>query len=196
MAEFGPALLIVLIALFFPTIDLLSLCTSYAMCMVLNYNQVHEAALINYTDAINPSGAIVKTIPDQWLNGMGKFVKINGSPETTISYTPGAGNQTEGQDQTVNVQTTVSCSPFLPLPLPVSNIPGVNGPMTFTIASSCTMENPDYAGPATIIGIADDDTKTQVTIKPIHPTIGGEDDDQKTEVTGFFGCSRRPGMLP
>jgi hypothetical protein len=187
MAEFGPALMVLLIALFFPMVDLLGVGTSYGVCMVLNYNQAHEAALINYTDALNPSGPIIKNIPDQWLNGMGRFVKINGSPQTAISYSPGADSKLPGQDQTVLVRTTVTCSPFLPIPLPVLNVPGLNGPMTFTVSSTCNMENPDYAGPAVAIAMSDDDNKTQVNLHPTTIATTVQDIDNKTQVTGFWG---------
>lgn len=189
LAEFGPALMVLLIALFFPMVDLLGVGTSYATCMVLNFNQAHEAALIKYTDALNPSGPIIKGIPDQWLNGMGRLVKISGSPKTAISYSPGADSKQVGQDQTVLVQTTVTCNPFLPIPLPVFNVPGLNGPMTFTVSSTCNMENPDDAGPATAIAIAmsDDDNKTQVNLHQTTVATTVVDTDDKTRVVGFWG---------
>lgn len=194
IAEFGPALMVLLLALFFPMIDLLSLGTSYALCMVLNYNQVHEASLIPYTDAISPSGAIVKGIPDQWLNGMGKFVKTVGRPDTAISYR-GSDDPKAGSDKTVIVQTTVQCNPFLPLPLPMVNIPGVNGPMTFTIVSERAMEEPDNGpdGPM----IADTDEKGTVgSLSGLGgttgPAVDPTDDKGTVDLGGFRGCHRFP----
>lgn len=149
ISEFGPALGILLIAIFFPLVDLLSVAVSYGLCLVLNNNQVHEASLLPYQDASNPNGAVMKGIPEVWGNGMGHFVKKVGPVITTVSYRAGQVSNDSGAskitDRIVKVTTRVICSPFLPIPLPVSNVPGLNGPMTFTVAGERPMENPDFA---------------------------------------------------
>jgi len=149
MSEFGPALGVLLIAIFFPLIDLLSVCVSYGLVVVLNNNQVHEASLLPYTDAGNPTGAVMKGIPDTWSNGMGHFVKKEGNVVTQVGYRVGQKSSDSGNkdiiDRIVRVTTTVKCSPFLPIPLPVANVPGLNGPMLFTVSSERPMENPDFA---------------------------------------------------
>lgn len=144
IAEFGPAIGVVLICFFFPVVNLLSLAIDYGMVMVLNINQVHEASLIPQADACDAGGAVCKNIPDQWLNGMGRFVKISGYPETKVTYRQGETDPNQETDWTVTVQTTVVCTPFLPVPLPCLNIPGLNGPVTFTISADRPVENPDY----------------------------------------------------
>ncbi|HMO19707.1 MAG TPA: hypothetical protein PKC98_01925, partial [Candidatus Melainabacteria bacterium] len=130
-----------------PLVNMLSLAVSYGLCVVLNYNQVHEASLIPSADATSPTGIVRKLIPDQWLSGMGKFTNLSGYPSTNVSYKNGVttGSETE---KIVAVQTTVNCNPFLTIPLPVANVPGINGPMAFTVYSERPMENPDYAGVA------------------------------------------------
>jgi len=149
IAEFGPALGVLLIAIFFPLLDLLCVCVSYGLVVVLNNNQVHEASLLPYTDAGNPSGTVMKGIPDSWSNGMGHFVKKDGEVQTQVGYRAGQKSSDSGNnaitDRVVRVTTTVKCSPFLPIPLPVANIPGLNGPMTFTVSAERQMENPDFA---------------------------------------------------
>lgn len=140
LAEFPAAIFILLLLFFFPLIDLLSVGASYSMCWVLNNNQTREACLDPWTEAMNPAGPVQKNIPDQWLRGMGAFVKVEGYPKTNIIY----GTAPSG-DKTVKVTTTVTCNPFLTIPLPIVNVPGLNGPVTFTIASQRQMENPDYA---------------------------------------------------
>ncbi|MBZ0185617.1 MAG: hypothetical protein K8F91_05135 [Candidatus Obscuribacterales bacterium] len=141
MAEFPVVMGVLLLLFFFPLIDLISIGVSYGLCGVLNSNQAREASLIRFTEATDANGLIRKGLPDQWLNGMGKFVKIQGYPDTQVGYRDG-----EAGDKIVQVATTVTCNPFLPIPFPIVNIPGLNGPMTFTIASERPMENPDYAG--------------------------------------------------
>ncbi|MDP3506989.1 MAG: hypothetical protein Q8T09_03290, partial [Candidatus Melainabacteria bacterium] len=147
MVEFGPALIILLICIFFPLVDMLAVALAYCNGQVLNSNQVHEASLVDWHEAVSPNGTVCKGIPDQWLNGMGKFVKVSSPPSTLISYRDGEST-TGVTDKIVSVTTTLACTPFLSIPLPVFNIPGLNGPMVFSITSERPMENPDYAGPS------------------------------------------------
>lgn len=125
---------------------------------------------------------------------MGKFVKTVGRPDTAISYR-GSDDPKAGSDKTVIVQTTVQCNPFLPLPLPVVNIPGVNGPMTFTIVSERAMEEPDNGpdGPM----IADTDEKGTVgSLSGLGgttgPAVDPTDDKGTVDLGGFRGCHRFP----
>jgi len=143
IAEFGPALGIILICFFFPTIDMLAVGMSYGFVMVLNNNQVHESSLVPASNAADPSGMVKKGIPDQWKAGMGHFVNMTGSPVTDITYRDGTTEGDGVKNATVTVKTTVVCNPFLPIPLPFANVPGLNGPMTFAIQSERPMENPD-----------------------------------------------------
>ena len=46
----------------------------------------------------------------------------------------------------MTVQTTVVCSPFLPIPIPGLTIPGLNSPVTIWIGTKRAMEDPDNAG--------------------------------------------------
>jgi hypothetical protein len=145
IVEFAPALSILLICFFFPLLDMLAVLVSYGLCMVLNYNQVHEASLLQKIDAENPAGVVRKGIPDQWLAGMGHLVKVQGYPQTEIFYRDGQTGPDKVTDRIVMVRTTVVGSPFLTIPLPVLNVPGLNGPMTIQLSSERQMENPDYA---------------------------------------------------
>lgn len=118
---------------------MLGMGVSYGLCMVLNFNQCHEAALIERANAEDPNGPVKKGIPDVWGSGMGKFVKLSAPPTTQLFYRDGANS-----DKIVTVKTTFQCSPFLPIPLWVS-VPALNAPMTFELFSEQPMENPDYA---------------------------------------------------
>jgi hypothetical protein len=144
IAEFGPALGILLICFFFPLLNMLVLGVSYCLCMVLNYNQAHEASLVHMNDAVTLNGPVCKDITDKWLAGMGKFVRTEGYPQTIVSYRDGqtTGNVT---DRIAVVQTSVVCQPTLSIPLFGANVPGLNAPMSFSISSESTMENPDNA---------------------------------------------------
>lgn len=148
IAEFGPAVFVLIIAIFFPLCDLISIGVSYTMLMVLNYNQVHEAALIDSSDALDPSGSVKKGIPDTWRNGMGHFVNMSGSPITEVTYRDGqqeAGGGGSGVlDKIVRVRTTVTCNPFLSIPFFV-NVPGINAPFPLVVFQERPLENPDHA---------------------------------------------------
>lgn len=145
IAEFGPALIVLLIFFFFPLVDLLAVGLSFGICTVLNTNQLHEASLDKYQDAADPNGTVMRTIPTVWAKGLGRFVRVSGTPRTVIGYRDGDKNSDDQVDKVVRVETTVVCHPFVPLPIPVANIPGLNGPYTVTITAEKTMENPDYA---------------------------------------------------
>ena len=143
IAEFGPALWILLICIFFPLVDILSMGVSYGLCVVLNTNQVKEAALLPWSDATDPSGTVMKKIPEMWESGMGHFVKMSGQPLTLVAYRTGQTGTDQITDKIVGVRTTISCSPFLSIPVPFVSCPGLNAPMVFQITSEKPMENPD-----------------------------------------------------
>ena len=147
ITEFGPAIWILIICIFLPMINMLALALDYGLCMVLNHNQVHEAALLPSFDANKPNGAVKKSVPDLWLSGMGKFARVSSYPSTKISYRSGQNivGVSNASDKFVRVETTVVCNPILKIPVPVINVPGLNGPANFTIISERPMENPDYA---------------------------------------------------
>ncbi len=148
IAEFGPAMLVLLICIFFPLCDLISIGVSYCMVMVLNYNQIQEASLVDHTQAEDASGSVKKGIPDVWRGGMGHFVNMSGDPVTDVTYRlgqveVGAGANGE-QDKIVRVKTTVTCNPFLSIPFFV-NVPGINAPFPLVVFQERQMENPDNA---------------------------------------------------
>jgi hypothetical protein len=148
ITEFGPAIGLLLLFFFLPLVDMLSMCVAYGCCMLLNNMQVHEASLIPWADAENADGPVRKNIPIQWkTSGFGQYVKVVGDVQSVVDYRHGESVSDGVTDKIVSVKTTVTCSPFLPIPLPIVNAPGLNGPMTFTIFSERPMENPDYGKP-------------------------------------------------
>ncbi len=148
LAEFGPALLVLVLLIFFPVLDLLSVCFDYGVVALLNYNQVHEASLLPAEKASDPSGPVKKEIPDAWRHtGLAQFVKVSGTPETNISYRNGQSNGDSTTEKIVIVNTTVVCEPLIFLPIPVAKVPGLNAPMKLSATSERQMENPDNALP-------------------------------------------------
>jgi len=153
VAEFAPAMWLLIVVIFFPLLDLMAMGVKYGCVIVLNYNQTHEASLIasgtNTGQADDPSGPIKKIIPTQWLTmGFGKFCGVVGPIQTDIYYRAGTSASdgvTNVTDKVVRVQTTLTCYPLLTIPMPVVNVPGLNAPMQFTVGSEKMMENPDNA---------------------------------------------------
>jgi len=148
IAEFGPGMWVLVLCIFFPLVDILSVCLAYCTVMVLNYNQVNQASLIKASDAASPNGEVKKGIPDVWRSGMGKFVNMSGSPQTDVAYRNGqketGTGATDAEDVIVIVKTTVNCNPFLPIPFFVG-IPGINAQFPLVVAQERQMENPDYS---------------------------------------------------
>jgi hypothetical protein len=147
IAEFGPALFVLLLLMFFPVLDLLSVCFDYGVVALLNYNQTHEASLLPSEKANDPNGPVKKDIPEAWQHtGLATFVKVVGSPKTTISYRDGQSNGST-TEKIVIVNTTVVCAPLIFLPIPVVKVPGLNAAMNLSPTSERPMENADNALP-------------------------------------------------
>jgi hypothetical protein len=148
IAEFGPAMMLLLLLMFFPFLDLLAVCFDYGVVALLNYNQTHEASLLPAEKANDPKGPVKKDIPDAWQHtGLATFVKVVGAPNTTISYRNGQSNGDNTTEKIVIVNTTVVCSPLVFLPIPFVTAPGLNAPMKLSPTSERPMENPDNALP-------------------------------------------------
>lgn len=147
LAEFAPAIFVLLLVIFFPVLDLISICFNYGIVMVLNSTQTNEASLLSSDKALAPNGPIKKAIPDEWLKmGLGKFVKVVGYPETDVSYRNGQDNGDSTTEKLVVVSTTVRCLPFVFIPIPIAKIPGLNSPVSLNAKSERPMEDPDNAG--------------------------------------------------
>jgi hypothetical protein len=148
LAEFGPALFILLLLFFFPVLDLVSICFAYGVVKVLNNNQVHEASLVPAEQAQDPNGMVKKGIPAQWHDsGLGKFVNVAGRPVTEISYRDGiSGGDASSTSKYVMVKTTVVCNPAVFVPFPIVKVPALNSPVPLHIESERPMENPENAG--------------------------------------------------
>lgn len=147
MAEFGPALFVLLILFFFPLLDLVSICFAYGVVKVLNNNQVHEASLVAADQAQDANGLVKKGIPDQWQqSGLGKFVNVDGRIATEVSYRDGVSGGGGATAKFVIVKTTVVCNPLVFVPFPIVKVPALNSPVPLDIVSERPMEDPDNAG--------------------------------------------------
>jgi hypothetical protein len=137
LAEFGPALGILLLSVFFPLLDLIMVGFAYCQCMTLNSLQLQKAAELPAAAAQAPNGAVFQALPDAWQHtGLGAFVKLTEPPTTAIAY-----QDARGRDRYVIVSTTFSVSPFLNIPI-IPGIPALSAPATFTISGKRVVEDP------------------------------------------------------
>lgn len=145
IADFAPALFVLLVVIMFPLMDLLAVAVVYNCGSVLNGSQTREAALEPFAEARdNPNGFVQKGIVDQWAQGgLGRFCKLQAPPQTTVTYKDGLAG-----DKIVVVTTNITASPFLNIGIPfLPAVPGLNAPVTFTYSSEHIVENPENAPP-------------------------------------------------
>jgi hypothetical protein len=146
LAEFGPALWILMIGFFGPMVDVMSIAIIYGSGFTLNNLQAQQAAYSRYSEVAAKTDAVKK----QWKDtGLGKFCNLTTDPETKITLVkgqaiPGQEKAENNQDYLVQVTTTVTCRPFLTIPVG-GPIPGLSAPMQFTFVSERVLENPDDA---------------------------------------------------
>ncbi len=139
MAEFAPALFILIFFALFPVIDLIGVGLSYCACMSLNDVQLREATRTPKSLATKPDGDVMFNIPNNWrptvLGGAGGVVEM---PLTQVTYTPGKGSIY------VSVATTCTIRPALTIPF-FPGVPGMGAPFVTTITHTRMLENPAYA---------------------------------------------------
>lgn len=139
IAEFGPALFILMFFALFPAIDLIGIGMSYLSCVALNDLQVREAAKVPKSQATDPKGAVLLGIPESWrptvLGGLGRTID---PPLTEVTYIKGKTLFY------VNVATTCTVHPMLTIPF-FPKVPGLGAPFVTTINHSRLLENPVFA---------------------------------------------------
>jgi hypothetical protein len=143
IAELGPALGFLFIGIFFPLVDLVNIGFIYASGFTLNNLQTRQGALLPKSEATDPTGAVMFTIPQDWKNsGIGKFVKMIGDPQTKVTYITGIPESSGVQDMSVVVSTTITVQPFVNAQF-IPDVPGLTAPFTFNFTSQAVLENPD-----------------------------------------------------
>lgn len=147
MADVAPALFVLMFFFVLPIINLMGLGLTYGACAVLNDLQGHEAALSSPSQAQDPSGAVQKTIVQNWrASGLGIFLNPNCSPVTAVSYKPGMQNAEGKPNLYVTVTTTISCKPVLTVPF-FDEIPGLGAPVNLIVSNERLVENSTTVAP-------------------------------------------------
>ncbi|MDR3613444.1 MAG: hypothetical protein P4L53_07750 [Candidatus Obscuribacterales bacterium] len=155
IAEFGPALILILIVFLFPMIDLIYLGIAYASGWYCNHLVIREVACHNPCDNA-AMGLAINTATNAWgASGLSNFI---GNPNVTnvvtfiqVSKPVAGGSETIGGTITYpsavplptqtgttatytgycTVTTTMSIKPFVSLPW-IGDVPGINAPISFT----------------------------------------------------------------
>jgi hypothetical protein len=139
IAEFGPALCILLLCLFFPLLDMVVLGIQYCACAQLVSLQAQKAAQVPKTESTCSHGPVCGPLVDGWMNtGIGQFVRPLEKPKTQVFF-----NKLDEREENVTVSTTFQVPPFLFIPV-CPGVPGLGAPATFTISTQRLLEDPEH----------------------------------------------------
>ncbi len=136
MTELGPALLILLVAIFFPLLNLSTIGLTYFCCGTLTDLQANKAALLPASLATSDTGPVKKSVVDAWkATGLGAFANLAQPPITTVSYTM------IGTTPYAEVSTQFAANPLMTVPF-IPGVPGISAPVQFTFTSKRVVEDP------------------------------------------------------
>jgi hypothetical protein len=131
ITEMGPALFILIFVGVFPLLDLIFAGSAYCACVLLNNLELREASRIPASQLDNS----MTQVAQNWkTSGIGQFAGILGDPQTQYDYSTVRidGSATAGNEVYVNVATTVTLRPFMPIPF-LNSIPVLGAPVTYII---------------------------------------------------------------
>ncbi len=153
IAEFGPAIFIFVMVVFFPFLNMVGMAISYADCLYLDTLLLRQAALENVLvldTSTNPAtlqpdlacstdaNGALNTIIKNWQQmGLGQFASTSTMPKQTCYI-----DLTEGTAKVkfIHLDLLVQCKPFLQIPF-FLQVPGINQPVTFKFSGRSVIEN-------------------------------------------------------
>ncbi|MBI2812118.1 MAG: hypothetical protein HYX67_14980 [Candidatus Melainabacteria bacterium] len=141
ISETGPALFVLLVMIFFPLLDVLAMGLQFCCSWYLNHEATHELAVSKFADWNTALDQIKQKFDN---TGVPKFAHMVGGQHTFTSI---PADVATGLPAQVNNKTSVTCKPFLNIPLffPVA---GVNQDITFSFTTVATWETYDKTDPA------------------------------------------------
>jgi hypothetical protein len=135
VAEFGPALFVLFLLLFFPLLNLLGILTTYGCGWYFNFHETREMACRRHSDVRGLNGKSVHEEEfDRWkTTGFYAFMGGDNGPriESQVDY--------DDAKTTLTNTSTVTAQPFLKMPM-FAGVPGLGAPYTFTIATTRRQE--------------------------------------------------------
>lgn len=139
IAEFGPALFLFIIIIFFPMLDMLGLLASYCMGYYCNFMACRELAVRKQAEA----GAVITDVNAAlFQSGIVQFLGMK-THDDSASGSAGSADLSHkadfiaganGMQPMVQCTTYVRATPFLSIPF-WGSCPGLNAPMDFQIIS-------------------------------------------------------------
>jgi len=138
ITEFGPALFIFFIVIFFPLMDVLALSANYMGGWYFNYECAKQVSRVTQADG----QAALSEMDNNFIgSGIGKFLGFKQSniqhqltyiaAQTATAANPGSGQAAiNAMPPQVQVTTTLKVRPFLYIPFPVK-VPGLNDDVPF-----------------------------------------------------------------
>lgn len=133
ITEFGPALFLFIIIIFFPMLDFLGLCAAYCAGWYCNFMACRELSVRKKDEGLNGT-VFTEVNGNLFTSGLVHFIGIKTEADLvhTASYPDPA---TTGQQPEVVCTTNIKATPFITIPF-WGNVPGLNAPMDFVIVSS------------------------------------------------------------
>jgi hypothetical protein len=142
ISEFGPALFLLLVIVFFPMLDLLGMAAAYVMSGIYHSYMIRELSLSAPPSAapdpaIQTQAAAKTKITSDFQNT--SFFRFLGMKPgdlvcSNVTYIPNATNPL-----LVQCTTSATMTPFISIPW-WGAIPGLNAPFTFTMTSQRPQE--------------------------------------------------------
>jgi hypothetical protein len=130
ITEFGPALFVFLIIIFFPLMDLLGMAAVYCCGWYCNFLVTREVAV--RTQAQGQLAA--QEVDDEFLKtGVAAFVGLKaGDHGSKIVHVLNYNTAAAGLPPQVECKTSITGVPFLTIPF-IPAVPGLSAPITFTM---------------------------------------------------------------
>ena len=132
ITEFGPSLFLFIIVIFFPLLDMLGMAAVYCTCWYANFMCTRELSVRREGDRPEVVKEVNKAFDG---TGFARFIGIDNIDDDMkheVSYQDKGAN---GEQATVTCNTTVKAKPFINVPIPFVQAPGLNSDVTFTIGS-------------------------------------------------------------
>lgn len=137
IAEFGPALFLLVVVFFFPLVDAIYLGLAYGTGWYLNQLETRAVTVNNPPDATAAAGSQKDNILS---SGIAQFV---GLQEVSCTVKQIANAADPAVVETSVVTSVVTAKPLITIQLPFApsiQVPGLGGPVTFTYTTSQLQE--------------------------------------------------------
>lgn len=130
ITEFGPALFLFVVIIFFPMLDLLGLAAAYCAGWYCNFMACRELAVRKQSDE---QQVYTEVNDNLFSSGIVPFIGVKTQADMAHSavYQPASN----GMQPMVTCTSNIKATPFISIPW-FGSVPGLNAPMPFVIQST------------------------------------------------------------